>query len=475
MRAAVMELKIENNLNEILDELDLRLKSYAFTEGGNAERFIDLNGNDLRYCYDFRKWYQWDSIRWNPDRSGAVEVLAQEMIREMYIEAANIVSESGRKSFIAHVKKSDQAKSIRGMLEMARSRVALLPEELDRDPFLLCVTNGTVDLRTGKLREHQREDLISRVVPVIYDESATAPTWIRFLNEIFDGKSDLIAFVQRSFGYGLTGDTREQCIFIPWGKGANGKSTLLNTISDLMGDYAITAATNTFLVKNNDSIPNDVARLRSARLVIAIEVEEGKRLAENMIKQMTGGDRVSARFLRQEWFDFDPEFKPFLAVNHKPEIRGTDHAIWRRIKLIPFSVCFEDSKQDKTLKDKLQAEFPGILNWLIEGCLEWQKNGLGEPEEVRNATSAYRQEMDTLADFISECCVELDALSIQAGQLYKAYVLWIKDRGEQPLNMKVFGEKITERGIKKEMPTSGINKKRWMYRGIGLAAVDSGQ
>jgi putative DNA primase/helicase len=270
----------------------------------------------------------------------------------------------------------------------------VIPEHLDQDPWLFNVENGTIDLKTGELRPHERGALITKLAPVQYDREAECPTWWKFLMRIFNGNLALIEFLQKAVGYALTGSTREQCLFFLHGLGANGKSTLLEIIHTLLGDYAHRTSSETFLIKKSGGIPNDVAALRGARLVGAVEVESGRRLAEVLIKEMTGGDRISARFLHAEWFDFKPEFKIFLAANHKPVIRGTDHAIWRRIHLIPFNVQIPKPEQDRDLPEKLKAELPGILNWALEGCQMWQLYGLEPPAEVQAATQDYREEMD---------------------------------------------------------------------------------
>jgi putative DNA primase/helicase len=357
---------------------------------------------------------------------------------------------------------------ITSMISLARSELTIpvTPDQLDRDPWLLNVANGTLDLRTGKLREHRRTDLITKLAPVAYDPNAGCPTWMQFLEKVMGGDGELIAFLQRVVGYSLTGDTREQALFVLYGTGANGKSTFLATIGDLLGDYAKATPTDTLLVKPGSEGPrNDVARLKGARFVSAVEAEGGKRLAEALVKQITGGDRISARFLYGEYFEFRPEFKIFLAVNHKPVIKSTDHAIWRRIKLIPFTVTIPNTAQDKTLPAKLRAEAPGILGWAVEGCLEWQRNGLGFPTAVVQATDAYRAEMDVFAAFLNESTIARAGAQTPSSELYAAYLEWTEEAGVRfPITKQEFGVRLKERGFIDRKGSHGTR----VWRGIAL-------
>ena len=337
--------------------------------------------------------------------------------------------------------------------------IPVLPEQLDTDRWLLNVLNGTIDLRTGDLREHRRENLITKLAPVIYDPEAACPVWLAFLNRIMCNNDVVIDFLQRAIGYALTGDTREQCLFLLYGTGANGKSTFIETLRAMLGDYACQTDFTTFLVSRSDAVRNDLAALRGGRFVSAVEVESGRHLNEALVKQVTGGDAITARFLYQEFFTFLPQFKIFLAANHKPVIWGTDDGIWRRIRLIPFTETIPVSEQDKNLLAKLRSELPGILNWAIEGCLAWQRSGLGEPEEIDFATEMYREESDPVGCFIEDCCEINPEAKTQARKLYEAFREWCEDSGELAMNKKRFGMRLEEREFKK---TRIGNMRGWL-------------
>lgn len=287
--------------------------------------------------------------------------------------------------------------------------------------------------------------------------------WEAFLSRIFAGDGELIRFVQKAVGYSLTGSTEEQCFFILYGAGANGKSTLIQTISALLKDYARQTPTETLLVQRGDGPRNDLARLQGARFVSASEVEGGRKLAEALVKQLTGGDTLTARYLYKEHFEFQPTFKIWLAVNHKPGVQGTDHAIWRRMRLLPFTVTIPAAEQDKRLTEKLQAEQPGILRWAVEGCRAWQQEGLEPPSAVKRATGDYRAEMDVIAAFIQDCCVLGDTHEVSSKALYEEYTGWCAQMDETPVTRKALATVLKERGC-----ISGHNRSGGVWCGIAL-------
>lgn len=437
------------------------------TDMGNGQRLVKRHGADLRYCDRWKSWLVWDGRRFARDETGSVERRAKDTVRAIYAEAADAVADSERKSLARWAMRSEAAQRIREMVALARTEdgIAIMPDCLDRDPWLLTVANGAIDLRTGTLRPAQRSDDVTKLAPVTYDADATCPQWLTFLDRIMDGNDALIAFLQRAVGYALTGDVSEHCLFLLYGTGRNGKTTFMETLAALLGDYAQTTPTETLLVRREGGIPNDLARLVGARLVSASESEDGKRLSEALIKQLTGGDTISARFLRAEFFDFRPTFKLFFRTNHKPIVRGTDEGIWSRLKLLPFEVQIPDAERDKSLPDRLRQELPGILNWALAGCLAWQQDGLGTPGDVTDATQAYRQEMDLLGSFLEESCVLGHQRHVSASDLYKAFSAWAESNGERPMAQRTLGLKLTERGFRVERGTGG--QRRWTGLTLG--------
>ncbi len=440
---------------------------FHYTDTGNAERIVAQYGETIRYCYPWKKWvvYNIDGGFWAIDNNGEIIKLAKKVVKKIYKEATTLSDSSERIKLAKWAMKSEANHSLRAMVEVAQSEegISVDPEELDTNLWLLNCKNGTLDLQTGKLREHNKKDFITKTLPVEYDPDATCPTWISFLNRIMDGNQKLISFLQRALGYSLTGITREQCLFLLHGTGANGKSTFLNTISFLLDDYAQTASFDSFILKRNNSNSNDLARMRGKRFISAIEAEGEKRLAEVLIKQLTGGDVITARFLFSEFFEFKPQLKLWLAANHKPVIKGTDHAIWRRIHTIPFNVTIPESEQDDTLDEKLKAELSGILAWMVQGCLEWQRIGLQPPDEVKAATNDYRNEMDDIGTFLEECCILVPSVKVAKADLYDAYKKWCEENGETPLTQKKFGGRLTERGV-----SEGRTNVKRFWCNIGL-------
>lgn len=447
-------------------------KKFVFTDGhnltdlGNARRLVALHGTNIRYCYPWGKWLVWDGRRWARDETGKLERLAKETVKSIYAEAAEIADEKYRQAVAQHALRTESEGRRKAMIASAMSEpgVPILPEHLDRDPWLFNVLNGTLDLKTGKLRPHDRTDLLTKTASVDRDPIATCPNFLAFLERILPGP--IISFLQKALGYSMTGITREQVLFFLYGLGANGKSTLLEVIQALLGDYATQTSSDTFLVKpRGGAIPNDLAALKGARFVAAAEVEAGRRMAEVLIKQLTGGDKITARFLHGEFFEFKPTFKLWLSANHKPVIRGTDHAIWRRIRLLPFTVQIPKEEQDRELPEKLKAELPGILNWALAGCLQWQYGGLEPPEEVTSATQTYREEMDVMADFLAERCFLAPGASATAEELYSTYTKWSEDAGEKrPMSQRSFGMALTERGFQRRRGTGG----RMVWDEIGV-------
>jgi putative DNA primase/helicase len=435
-------------------------------------RLVARHGADLRFSAS-HGWLVWDGQRWQRDLTQAVVRCAKETVRAMYREAAAQEDREARRAQILWALQSESAARLQAMVKLAESEpgIPVTAADLDRDRWLLNCGTGTLELRTGQLRPPCRADLITKLAPVPYDPAAPCPTFERFLGEIMAGRPELVAYLQRAVGYSLTGDVSEQCLFFLHGLGANGKSTLLDLLLALLGDYAMPAPPGLLLERGGEHHPTERADLAGKRLVVSVEVGEGKRLAEELLKQLTGGDRLKARFMRQDFFEFAPAFKLWLAANHKPLIRGTDHAIWRRIPLIPFDVTFTDDpaagapQKDPELLASLKQELPGILAWAVRGCQAWQAERLNPPPLVRQATAAYRAEMDTLGDFLADCCTVEPQARAKAGDLYAAYKAWGEAAGERVISQKAFGTRLQERGF---VPRRDGYTRWWL--GLGLLA-----
>src|SRR5215204_2604411 len=441
--------------------------SYMRTDTGNGERFAAQHGKDVRWIKKWGKHLVWSGRVWQIDDFEDVSRRAQRTAKSIFGEAQREgVDTEEQGKIAAHAIASQSARSLRAMVDLAKPHIASAHTEFDPDPWLLNCQNGTIDLRTGELREHRRSDMITKVTPVEYNPAATAPTFHAFLEQILPGEA-LRGFVQRAFGMALSGEIRDNVLVIFHGTGSNGKSTLVEALMEAFGDYAKAAAPELLMVKVN-SHPTELADLFGARLVSCMESEEGRRLNEGLVKQLTGRDTISARRMREDFWEFNPTHSVVFGTNHKPEIRGTDYAIWRRLKLVPFDVTIPDAEQDKDLPTKLEAELPGILRWAVEGCLEWQRNGLQEPDEVTTATQAYRSEMDVLAAFIEDVCVEDEEAETPATALHTVYQHWCRDHNETALKQRTFGMRLAERGYRSFKYTSGVNKDRSGWAGLGI-------
>lgn len=442
------------------------------TDWGNAQRLVRLHGQDMRYCHLWGKWLIWDGRRWAVDTSGAAERLAKSCVAEMYAEASRCRDDDHRKALAKHALKSEGQRAISAMLALAQSEpgIPVQPVELDADPWLLNVLNGTIDLRTGELRPHRREDLLIKLAPVEYDAGARSEAWERFLSDATGGDAELQTFLQRAAGYSLTGETDEEKLFFVHGPAASGKSTFLEALKGAFGDYAETADFETFLARQYVGGPrNDVARLAGARLVVSIEVDEGKKLAEGLVKTLTGGDTVTARFMYREAFSFRPQMKLWLAANHAPKVKDDDEAMWRRILRVPFERVVPKEKRDPRVKATLrdpQQGGPAILAWAVRGCLAWQREGLGIPPAIEQATQAYRLDNDPLREFFASCCVFGPTKTVTIAALNEEYETWCNDNRERPIKAREFNRRLEARGCRRDRDSSG-SKRIWI--GIGLA------
>jgi putative DNA primase/helicase len=434
----------------------------SWTETRMAEEVVKQYGRDIRFCGPWHKWLFWDGIRWRMDHSGHVARIVKKQIRKLHIwaiekgygEAAKVFAKAEKRS----VREAVQA------LAAVEAEVQIAPEDFDCDLWLLNVRNGTINLKTGRLRAHRREDYCTKLAPVDYDADAKAPNWDRFLLEIFDCKTGLVEFVQRAAGYSLTAAVTDHCFFLLHGTGRNGKTTLVEVLLALLGDYADAGLDDLLLESHGDRHPTELADLFGRRLVACTETGEGRRLNETRIKKLTGADRIKARRMREDPWSFSPTHKLWLATNHRPAIRGTDIAIWSRVLLLPFTLSFL-GREDKKLPEKLRRELPGILAWAVRGCLDWQRNGLQPPPEVKAATDAYRHAEDRLAAFVADCCVTGPGKQVTFAELYGAFNAWAKARNEFVPTATAFGLRLTERGFE---PGTFGRAKSAIRRGIGL-------
>jgi putative DNA primase/helicase len=452
----------------------LSLRIFKYTDSGNAERLVAKHGAEIRFCHAQKEWYVYDGRRWPTDRRGAMMAFAKDIARDLYGEAFQIADEALRKKCAEWALKSESTDKKKAALISAQSEkgIPILPEEFDRDAYLFNVLNGTIDLRNGELRAHRREDLITKLAPVAYDPDARSDLWQRFLNEATGADRELQEFLQRAVGYSLTGDVGEEKLFFVHGPGGSGKSTFLEAMKSVLGDYAKTADFECFVQRNAGGVRDDIAELAGRRFVVSIEVDEGRKLAEGLTKALTGGDTVRARFLYQQGFEFQPQFKLWLAANHAPKVKHDDSAMWRRILRIPFDNVVPKEKRDRSIKARLKDPRecgPAILAWAVEGCLRWRDEGLGVPTTVEAATEQYRLDMDPLRDFLADCCVLHPTAWIPIGRLRKQYEDYCRDRGEKRLlTPNEFAAGLRARGCESKRRHAGAG---WI--GIGLLADES--
>lgn len=468
------------------------------TDLGNARRFSRLHGGQLRYVQVWG-WLHWTGQNWQRDDTGAIMELAKATADGMFTEAGALnrqaarlneamatAGEHERKRLAEAADKATAAAKaardwalrtqsrprLEAMVALAQSEpgIAARAQDFDQDPWLLNVQNGIIDLKTGKLLQHDPGRLITVIAPVVYSPQAKSPKFDAFLRQIFADNEELIAYVVKFFGSCLTGDVSQQHLHILHGSGANGKSTLIRVVLDLLGaGYAGQAAPDLFLSGSDQRHPTEVADLRGRRFVAAIETEEGRRLNESLIKQLTGGDRVKARYMKQDFFEFAPTWKLALVTNPLPKV-GASHAIFRRLRLIPFTVTIPLDEQDLHLLEKLETERAGILATLVRGCLQWQKEGLPAPSTVKTATGAYQEDSDVIGRFLGEHTEPSAGSEVQAGVLWAAYRAWCTAGNMREGTLTAFGHRITDKGIEKFVHPSS---KRIYYRGIKLIAVQA--
>ncbi|CAM2781169.1 hypothetical protein JHFBIEKO_2258 [Methylobacterium mesophilicum] len=429
----------------------------GISEDALALRFADLHECRLRYVANWGRWLDYDGKRWMREETLWAFDLARDVCRE---EAAKAKS-----SKLSDAIKSAKTVSAVQRLAQADRRLAATTEQWDADPWLLNTPEGVADLKTGSLRAHSRLDYITKITAV--SPGGVCPLWCDHLRRITDEDEELIAYLQRVFGYGLTGITREHALFFAYGTGANGKSVTINTVLGIMNEYQRTASMETFTLSKFDRHPTELAGLQGARLVSASETEEGRPWAEARIKALTGGDKIEARFMRQDFFEYTPQFKLFISGNHRPRLRSVDEATSRRFQIIPFTVTIPSEERDKELEAKLKSEWPGILAWMIEGCLQWQRDGLNPPEAVLNSTSSYFNDEDTVLRWFEECCETDPSTRTPSSESYDSFVSWATRAREFVLSQKAFSERLTARAERLGL-TKGADRKGNYFQGLRL-------
>lgn len=403
-----------------------------------ALEFAGRHQDDLRYCAAWHRWMRWDGARWRHDQIKLVFSHARALCRERAVEQ-NKLGQQRKMASAATVAAVER-------LSQADQRLAATIDQWDADPWLMNTPGGIVDLRTGDLLPHDPTYHCTKITAVA--PGGDCPLWQKFLTEVLQNDRDLIAFVQRACGYALTGDTREHAMMFFYGKGANGKGVMLNTIAGIMADYARTAPIETFVASNFDNHPTDLASLAGARLAYTTETEEGRAWAEAKIKGITGGDKIAARFMRQDFFEYTPQFKLVISGNHRPRINNIDEAMRRRINLIPFEVTIPPEQRDPDLAEKLKAEWPGILAWMTQGCLDWQRDGLQTPERVRAATAEYLEAEDSINLWLEECCKTGGTMAFASTrELWKSWREWCDAANERSGTQRKLTEALKDRGF----------------------------
>jgi putative DNA primase/helicase len=451
IQSRIDRARLDEGPHEILD-----------SDMANATRLAVRHGQDLRYTAA-RGWFAWDGQRWAPDEKGLrVQALAKETAKSIFSE---IETAPDQAAMFRHAKRSQSKNSIDAMVWLGRSETGIpaVITDFDSNGWVLNVANGTLDLRTGQLRPHRREDLISNVVGIQFDPEAECELWDGFLWRVTDKNEDLYKYLRRFVGYLLVGDMTDQSLHFLYGLGANGKSVFCEVLMRLLGEYAVAVSPDLIMLKRHGGIPNDVARLRGVRAALMNETSQGSRFDEAKLKDLTGGDTLTARFLHQEFFDFRPTHRIVIRGNHKPAINGTDEGIWRRLRLVPFTVTIPEDERDHHLLSKLEAELPGILNWALQGCREWQAEGLKPPPIIADAVRAYREESDTLGRFIAECCEVRKLGQVKSSVLFKRYQEYAESAGERWVASKDLPHEMQRRGFEWKRTNQSS-----MYQGIEL-------
>ncbi len=439
----------------------------TLTDVGNSERMVALHGKKLRYSYERGLWLLYTGKRWEWDAGGEIIKLAKETARKVYLEAANEPDDNKREALAKHAKASQNNQRIKAMIELARAELAIKIEDLNADQYLLNCNNGTINLRTGELKSHNPDDLLTYYIPLDYEPGANSQVWQGFIHRIFEDNEGLISYVQKSLGYSITGCQDEQALWFNHGPGSNGKTTLMGIIIDILGDYATEIDPLAFVVdKNSRTGPNEaLASLYNKRFAAATEVKTGMTLDVALIKRMTGGEMIRCERKFEHGFNFKPTHKLWLSGNHEPRIADTTNSIWNRLKYIPFKATIEEKERIKGLRNLISRNHgTAVLAWLVEGCRMWQSEGLGEPVEVKEAIQAYRESQDVLHDYLLELCVLESGATILVADLYREYKGWAEKNDIKPMGKITFGNRLKEKGL----TTYTGNRNQQLWYGIRL-------
>jgi len=449
----------------------------SLTDLGNAWRLVNQFGEILHYSYKRDKWLVWNGKYWVWDEGDKIDSMAELTIRKIYHEVELATDKTQRQAISEHARKSESNAKLKAMVEQAKhlKGIPINLGQLDSNQYLFNVDNGTIDLRTGELLSHRKEDLITVMVPVIYDKTAICPKWLKFLDRATSGNKELQSYLQRGVGLSLTGDVRSEVIFLLYGLGNNGKSTFTMTIRKLMAGYGHRLDAEDLMVKEKQrgGPKEGIADLNNKRYVVCSEIQDGRTLDCSLVKDLTGGETIKARRMYEHEVEYMPTAKLWLYGNHKPVIKDSTLSIWRRVKLIPFGVTIPAKEVNENLKDELAEELPGILNWAIEGCLAWQHDNLGTCKLVSDATADYRHDSDILGDFLEDKCVISQELMIVKKDMKELYAAWCSENGVEAVSQVTFKKRLLEKGIIDWKGTAG--KRYWKGVGNRIENTESGE
>jgi putative DNA primase/helicase len=447
------------------------LPGEPMTELGYAKRLIAVYGDRLRYVPAWQRWLVWDGKRWAQDKTGQAPRWAKVIARRLTTDALAIRDGAERKAAMSITRRGESSAGVRGALTLAstESAVVVTPDDLDADPFLLNCGTGTLDLRTGELRPHDPGDLITKLAGASYDPDASGAMFRGFLERV-QPDEEMRSYLARLTGHGLIGQVIEHLLQIHCGAGANGKSTFISAVSAALGDYADAADPDLLTARTFDAHPTSVADLYGLRIAVLHETDKGRHLAEGTVKRLTGGDRLKARRMREDFWSFDPSHTFIMLTNHKPAISGTDEGIWRRIRLFPWDVVIPAEERDEELGDRIALELDYVLTWVVGGCLDWRASGLADPAAVIRATAEYRSESDALKRFLDQRCLAGPHFRVRSSELYSAWSKWCANEGEEAGSQTAFSTDLVNQGFDKQKTAVGM-----VWKGLGLGGEDDGE